>query len=192
MEKEGHGLPPAVFLHHRSQGHGSDRPEAAQIASRFQILIPMIKALILLFGLALDAPAGLSRLEAISMIETGDNDSARGGAGEVSRYQLMPRVWRHYTNSDAYGNPQISAGVAQQHLDYLEGWFRGQAGRPPSELEIYVLWNAGPTYYARKHFSVAAVHPSIRERAERFVNLREMATEAPTRPSLLAKNSSPK
>src|SRR6266568_466788 len=104
----------------------------------------MIKALILLFGLALTAHAGLSRLEAISMIETGDNDSARGGAGEVSRYQLMPGVWRHYTDSTAYGNPQVSGCVAQQHLNYLEGWFGRQAGRPPSEMEIYVLWNAGP------------------------------------------------
>ena len=152
----------------------------------------MIKALTLLFGLALTAQAGLSRLEAISMIETGDNDLARGGAGEVSRYQLMPRVWRQYTNSAAFGNPQVSADVAQQHLNYLEGWFRQQAGRPPSELEIYVLWNAGPTYYARKHFSVAAVHPNIRERAGRFVNLREMVTEVPSRPSLLAKSSGPR
>jgi len=151
----------------------------------------MIKALALFFGLALSAQAGLSRLEAISMIETGDNDSVRGRAGEVSRYQLMPRVWREYTNSTAYENSQVSAVVAQQHLDYLEGWFRQQAGRPPSEFEIYVLWNAGPTYYSRKHFSVAAVHPSIRERAERFVNLREMANP-PTRPPLLAKDSTPR
>jgi hypothetical protein len=148
----------------------------------------MTKALALLFGLVLSAQAGLSRLEAISMIETGDNDDARGAAGEVSRYQLMLRVWHQYTNSAAFGNPQVSACVAQQHLNYLEGWFRQQTGRPPSELEIYVLWNAGPTYYARKHFSVAAVHPSIRERAERFVNLREMVAEAPTTP-LLAKSS---
>ena len=139
----------------------------------------MIRALTLLFGVAITAHAGLSRLEAISMIETGDNDSARGGAGEVSRYQLMPRVWRCYTNSADYANSQVSAGVAQQHLDYLEGWFRGQVGRPPSELEIYVLWNAGPTYYGKKHFTPAAVHASIRERAERFVNLREMNNSAP-------------
>ena len=138
----------------------------------------MTKTLALLFGLLLSltltAQAGLSRLEAISMLETGDNDSIRGDAGEVSRYQLMPRVWRQYTNSVAYENPQVSRWVAQQHLTYLEGWFAQQAGRAPTEFEIYVLWNAGPTYYARKHFSVAAVHASIRERAERFVNLREM------------------
>jgi hypothetical protein len=76
----------------------------------------------------------------------------------------------------------VSGLVAQQHLNYLEHWFRQQAQRPPTEFEIYVLWNAGPTYYARKRFSVAAVHPSIRERAERFVNLREMADQGPANP----------
>src|ERR1051325_10879789 len=134
----------------------------------------MTKALALLFALTFSAHAGLSRLEAISMIETGDNDAVRGVAGEVSRYQLMPRVWNSYTASTAYRDHQVSAVVAEQHLNYLEHWFVQQTGRPPTEFEIYVLWNAGPTYYGKKHFTPAAVHPSIRERAERFVNLREM------------------
>jgi hypothetical protein len=139
----------------------------------------MLKALALLFAVTFTAQAGLSRLEAISMIETGDNDAIRGLAGEVSRYQLMPRVWHSYTNSIAYRDHQVSSSVAQRHLDYLEHWFGQQVGRPPTEFEIYVLWNAGPTYYGKKHFTAAAVHPSIRERAERFVNLREMNNSAP-------------
>src|SRR6266487_342856 len=139
----------------------------------------MIRVLILLFALASSAHAGLSRLEAISMIETGDNDAARGDAGEISRYQLMPRVWRGYTNSTAYQDHQVSAAVAQRHLDYLERWFVQQVGRIPTEFEVYVLWNAGPTYYGKKHFTPTAVHPSIRERAERFVNLREMNNAKP-------------
>jgi hypothetical protein len=146
----------------------------------------MNKILALLLTMALTAHAGLSRLEALSMIETGDNDLVRGDAGEVSRYQLMPRVWLNYTNSVDYQNPQVSGWVAQQHLKYLESWFRTKAGRPPSEFDLYVLWNAGPTYYFRKNLSAAAVHSSIRERATRFVNLREMRNEGPGRPPLLA------
>jgi hypothetical protein len=141
----------------------------------------MLKALALLFALTFSAQAGLSRLEAISMIETGDNDAVRGLAGEVSRYQLMPRVWNSYTNSTAYRDHQVSAIVAQRHLDYLEHWFGQAVGRAPTEFEIYVLWNAGPTYYGKKHFTATAVHASIRERAERFVNLREMNNGAPVR-----------
>ena len=110
------------------------------------------------------------------MIESGNNDWARGRAGEVSRYQLLPRVWRCYSRSIAYQDPEVSVRVARQHLNYLEGWFRSQAGRPATDFELYVLWNAGPTYFAKKAFRAAAVHPIIRDRARRFVNLRT-ATE---------------
>src|SRR5262249_3078519 len=36
----------------------------------------------------------------------------------------------------------------------------------------YVLWNAGPAYYAKVGFCPARVHPVIRGRAQRYVNLR--------------------
>ena len=106
------------------------------------------------------------------MIETGNNDWVRGRAGEISRYQLLPRVWRCYSHSIAYQDPEVSGQVARQHLDHLESWFRSQAGRPATDFELYVLWNAGPAYFARKAFRAAAVNPIIRERAHRFVNLR--------------------
>jgi len=136
----------------------------------------MKEAISLLFSIALTAQAGLSRLEAISLNETGNNDWARGSAGEVSRYQLMPTVWSHYTASRAYQNPGVSFRVARQHLDYLQSWFRSRAGRPATEFDLYVLWNAGPTYYAKKAFRAAAVHPVIRDRAQRFANLRKDGT----------------
>src|SRR5437016_3439352 len=118
----------------------------------------MKKAIGFLFSIAFTAQAGLSRLEAISMIETGNNDRARGSAGEVSRYQLLPKVWKCYTGSVAYQDPDVSSRVARQHLDYLESWFRIQVGRPATDFELYVLWNAGPSYFARKAFRAAAVN----------------------------------
>src|SRR6266404_4287035 len=131
----------------------------------------MTKAVAILFALALPAQAALSRLEAISLIESGNNDRARGSAGEVSRYQLLPNVWSTYSDSHSYANSKVASLVARQHLDHLETWFQAQAGRAPTDFEIYVLWNAGPAYYARRAFSAAAVHRLVRERAERFVNL---------------------
>lgn len=121
------------------------------------------------------ARAGLSRLEALSMIETADNDDAVGGAGEVSRYQIKPWIWRRYSDSEAYRNQRISAEVAEQHLAGLERTFAKRAGRAPTDFDVYVLWNAGPTYYARVGFSKARVHPVIRERAQRYANLRQRA-----------------
>ena len=36
-------------------------------------------------------------LSALSMIESGDNDKARGRMGEISRYQCMKHVWKEAT-----------------------------------------------------------------------------------------------
>lgn len=136
----------------------------------------MKAALVFLFAGALMAHAQLSRLDAISMIETGSNDQMVGRLGEVSRYQLMPRVWKQYSNSEAFSDPAVSAQVAQRHVDWLESFFRNRAGREMTEFDLYVMWNAGPGYYARKNFSPAQVAPSVRERAERFANLRSITS----------------
>ncbi len=134
----------------------------------------MCRAILILALSALSARAGLSKLEAISMLETGNNDSAVGGAGEVSRYQIMPRTWRRFTSSQAYSDKQLSAWVADQYLAQLETTFCQRAGREPSDFDRYVLWNAGPSYYERIGFAAARVNPVIAERAQRFVNLRQM------------------
>ncbi len=123
---------------------------------------------------ALSAQAGLSKLEAISMIETCDRDWIVGKAGERSRYQIMPSVWSHYTPSRDYSNPQLARAVAERHLAALEETFRKETGHEPTDFDRYVLWNAGPTYYGKISFNSRRVSPVIRERAQRYVNLREM------------------
>ncbi len=122
---------------------------------------------------AVSAHAGLDKLEAIAMIESGNDDRAVGSAGEISRYQIKPRIWQRYSASSAYHNAQVSAGVADRYLAALEDTFQRQSGRAPTDFDRYVLWNAGPSYYGRIRFDRARVHPVVRERAERFVNLRE-------------------
>jgi hypothetical protein len=108
------------------------------------------------------------------MIETGDNDAAIGRFGEVSRYQIKPRIWQCYSQSKAYRDASVSAAVAGRHLASLEQTFRARTGREPGDFDLYVLWNAGPTYYARVNFSAKRVHHIIRERAQRYANLRKM------------------
>ena len=117
------------------------------------------------------AQAEISRLAALSMIETGNDDHAVGGAGEVSRFQIKPWIWRQYNQSGAYTNRRISTEVAGNHLAALRDTFHKCSGRAPSDFDIYVLWNAGPTYYARIGFAKSRVHPVIRDRARRFANL---------------------
>jgi hypothetical protein len=134
----------------------------------------MLKNAVILMLSLLSAQAGLSKLEAISMIETADRDSVVGKAGERSRYQIMPKVWHSYTTSRDYRNPQLARAVAERHLAALEETFQKATGRQPTDFDRYVLWNGGPTYYAKIGFDAKRVHPVIRERADRYVNLRHM------------------
>ncbi len=135
-----------------------------------------ILILMLILGAA-HAHAGLSRLEALGMIETGNNDAAIGTAGEVSRYQIKPWIWRLYSQSEGYQNHHLSSEVAEKYLAALEQLFRDRTSREPDDFDRYVLWNAGPTYYARIGFAQSRVHPVIRDRARRYVNLRQLNDE---------------
>jgi len=134
----------------------------------------MWKTAVILMLAVTSGQAGLSKLEAISMIETADRDWVVGSAGERSRYQIMPKVWSSYTSSREYRNPQLARAVAERHLASLEETFLKATGREPSDFDRYVLWNGGPTYYAKINYDAKRVHPVIRERAERYVNLRHM------------------
>ena len=118
--------------------------------------------------------AGLSKLQALSMIESGDNDAAIGQAGEVSRYQIKPWIWRGYSQSKAYRDAHESSAVAIKYLSDLEETFRKRARREPTDFDLYVLWNAGPAYYSKCGFSPSRIDPVIRNRARRFNNLRRM------------------
>jgi hypothetical protein len=113
------------------------------------------------------------RLFALGAIETGNNDNEIGRAGEVSRYQIMPSVWKHYSRSSYYDNPQVSRAVAQQHWSSLRASFKKKTGREPDNFDMYVLWNTCYGYYASKGFQPARLDPAVRDRAQRFVNLIE-------------------
>jgi len=113
------------------------------------------------------------RLFALGAIETGNNDNEIGQAGEVSRYQIMPSVWKHYNHSSYYDDPQVSRGVAQQHWSSLRAAFKKKTGREPDSFDMYVLWNTCYGYYASKGFHPYRLDPVVRDRAQRFVNLVE-------------------
>ena len=108
---------------------------------------------------------------ALGMIETGNNDRAVGRAGEVSRYQIMPSVWKRYSSTLDYRNPEVSTEVARQHWVYLHNYFKKKTQREPTDFDMYVLWNTHYGYYARKGFDPRRVHRVVRDRAQRFCNL---------------------
>ena len=108
---------------------------------------------------------------ALGMIESGNDDRGVGRAGEVSRYQIHPSVWKAYSTSMDYRNPEVSAQVARQHWNYLTNYFREYAGREPTSFDMYVLWNTRFGHYAHNGFDPARLSSVIRDRARRFVNL---------------------
>ena len=106
----------------------------------------------------------MDRWAALSQIETRDNDGAVGAAGEISRFQVKPKLWRRYTRSDAdWKNPSVALAAAQQIMRDRCACFKRAYNRQPTDFEFYVLWNA-PAQVDRPR-------KAVRERAERFCRL---------------------
>jgi hypothetical protein len=116
--------------------------------------------ILVLAGLGLARPAfAMDRWEALSMIESGNNDHAVGAVGEVSRFQIRPELWPGGNPL----NPQEALTAAQKTMNPRLTRFERSHKRQPTDFEFYVLWNA----------PWQADHPSgtVKERARRFANL---------------------
>jgi len=106
----------------------------------------------------------MDRWSALSQLESGDDDSAVGAAGEISRYQIKPEVWRRYAPEDAdWTNPDSALSVARKAMQERCAAFERTAHKPPADAEFYILWNA-PAQIQRPGKAVL-------DRAERFCNL---------------------
>jgi hypothetical protein len=151
---------------------GADSPDPANPAKALPAGTPVAK-IILTRKSATENPAVLDarRLFALGQIETGGDDQEIGRSGEVSRYQIMPSVWRHYSDSQSYRDPETSSQVAQQHWTALYKGFKDQAHREPTDFDMYVLWNTSYGYYAKHGFQPEHLGAVVRDRAQRFVNL---------------------
>ena len=101
----------------------------------------------------------MDRWSALSMIESGNNDSAVGSVGEISRYQIRPTLW---PGGNPH-NPNLALTVAQKIMKARLDKFLRTHNRAPSNFEFYVLWNAPQQVNHPCH--------AVAERAERFANL---------------------
>jgi hypothetical protein len=106
----------------------------------------------------------MDRWSALSQIETRDNDNAIGAAGEISRYQMKPGLWRRYAQSEAdWKKPAEALAAAQELMKERCASFERSYNRRPTDFEFYILWNAPA--------QVDKPRKVVRERAERFCNL---------------------
>jgi hypothetical protein len=122
---------------------------------RIQLLVLIVAGCLLP---VINAPA-MDRWSALSMIESGDDDRAVGSRGEVSRFQIRPELWPG-------GNSQSmrdALSAAQEVMKPRLQAFEKSHGRPATDFEFYILWNA----------PWVVDHPSkvVTERARRFSNL---------------------
>lgn len=89
-----------------------------------------------------DQPLDAAKLmQALSLIESGDRDHAVGKAGEVSRYQIMPFVWREYKGGNPR-NPTDARRVAILILTDRMQEFQAKHRRVPTLVETYALWRS--------------------------------------------------
>ena len=100
----------------------------------------------------------------------GQPDYKRGDSGEVSRYQIMPDVWKRYSRSRDYHDPVAAWAVAEKILIKRMAEFRERMHREPTPTELYLLWNK-PGHFAAAQYSLSRVSSHYLNRARRFGNL---------------------
>ncbi len=108
--------------------------------------------------------------EALSQIESGGNDHAIGRANEISRFQILPSVWREHTASRNYHNESVAWTVAQRIIKPRQEAFSRAMRREPLPREVYCLWHR-PGRFASEGYMVSRMSGSVQARAKRFANL---------------------
>ena len=110
------------------------------------------------------------------MIETGNNGKLIGKQGEVSAYQIKPRVWKQYKNTPYsvyyWSSLDYSSIIAINHRLWLyDNYIRLSGYKTMNNLEFYCLWNLGLEGFRKYSFNVQAVPRKARDAAMRYNNL---------------------
>ena len=111
--------------------------------------------LIILSALALTAIStrAADRFEALSQIESHDDDRAVGTQGEVSRYQILPEIWarawalNERRNVTVRPTDPVAAKFAANWI--MQGRcnaFEARYHRAPDDFEFYMLWHRPACY----------------------------------------------
>jgi hypothetical protein len=97
--------------------------------------------------------SGMERLDALSQIESRDNDHAVGSHHEVSRYQILPAFWTRAWagNQQADGprsptDPVTARRVANCIMQARCRAFEARYHHAPDDFEFYILWHRPACY----------------------------------------------
>ncbi|MGA2750097.1 MAG: hypothetical protein ABSG59_15090 [Verrucomicrobiota bacterium] len=131
----------------------------------YYAMVEGVMRLIALFLLLAGSASAMDRLNALSMLESGENDHMIGASGEVSRYQVRISVWKSVTASRQFTRPEVARFVASTVMEKRVHAFTAAYGRPPTDFEYYALWNAPAQIMSHNVSRVVA------DRCRRFSNL---------------------
>ena len=129
-----------------------------------QILVIM-SAILLLSWRA----SGMDRLDALSQIESQNNDRAIGPQQEVSRYQILPAFWEQANVPWHPTNPILARGVVSWIMQARCRTFEARYHRAPDDFEYYILWHRPACYIGRPKPRTLTSHEI--DRGRRFTTL---------------------
>lgn len=95
------------------------------------------------------------RLQALALVESGNNSAAIGKAGETTRYQMMPAVRREFGTAEAVLQARCTSFTARFH-------------RPCNDVEFYLLWHRPARVTNPRRVEL--------ERAQRYANTVQLLT----------------
>lgn len=107
---------------------------------------------------------------ALGEIESLNKDEAIGLKGEVSRFQIMPAMWKRYSDKpiSKAKDPELATKIVVQICRDNSELFFHYARRYPTIKELYVMYNLGFTKYHKKNLAWDLLPLDTRERATAF------------------------
>ncbi len=111
--------------------------------------------LLVLAWSAFPLPA-MDRFDALSQIESHDNDRAIGLQREVSRYQMLPEFWARTRAGNSRTSviarptdPATAKNVARWIMQTRCSAFETRYHHAPDDFEFYILWHRPACYIGR-------------------------------------------
>ncbi|MGA2244718.1 MAG: hypothetical protein ABSH48_06960 [Verrucomicrobiota bacterium] len=134
----------------------------------FAMYVSLLTALMLPSGCL----SAMERIDALSQIESRNNDQAIGRQQEVSRYQILPVFWGQATGWNKQVSP-TDRSAAKSVVDWIMGprcqQFQTRYHREPTDFEYYILWHRPACLVGRpipRHLTSAE-----EDRGRRFASL---------------------
>jgi hypothetical protein len=144
------------------------------------LITKRLRALLLAFaawGMVHESNAAMQLRDALGHFESGATTPSRcsadakvGSRREVSRFQILPSVWRQYSQSGDFRNPDVAWSVTEKILTERHERFTRATGREWDAIDLYIMWNA-PGVYEKVRWDRRKVSRVVMERAQRFSNL---------------------